>query len=115
MVYYRHMGFAENLRSEMDFQDMQIKELALKTGISKNTLEKYLSGQKAQPGVENAFKIAQVLNVSIEYLVTGKSGSTSRLPTEYESLLNKYQKLNPFNKKTIIDLLDSISTRQDAQ
>ena len=51
------MGFAENVKFEMDFQDIQIKELSIKTGISKNTLDKYLFGKKVQPGVENAVKI----------------------------------------------------------
>ena len=61
------MGFAENVKFEMDFQDIQIKELSIKTGISKNTLDKYLFGKKVQPGVENAVKIANALAVSVEY------------------------------------------------
>ena len=66
------MGFAENVKSELEFQDIQVKELAARTGISKNTLDKYLSGQKVQPGVENAVKIAAVLGVTVEYLVDSK-------------------------------------------
>ena len=65
------MGFAENVKFEMDFQDIQIKELSIKTGISKNTLDKYLFGRKVQPGVENAVKIANALGVSVEFLVFG--------------------------------------------
>ncbi|MEE3314147.1 MAG: helix-turn-helix transcriptional regulator [Treponema sp.] len=106
------MGFSENLRAELDFQGIQIKELAQKTGISKNTLDKYLSGPKVQPGVENAVKIAHVLNVSVEYLVTGKTDIPSRLSSEYDQVLRKYQKLTPFNRKTVFDLLESISSRQ---
>ena len=106
------MGFSENLRIEMDFQNIQIKELAKKTGISKNTIDKYLSGPKAQPGVENAVKIAHVLKVSVEYLVTGKSESTYNLSAEYDWLLKNYQQLNQFNKKTIHDLLQSLTSRQ---
>ena len=64
------MGFAENVKNELDFQGMQLKELSIKTGISRNTLDKYLSTIKAtQPGVDNAVKIAQALGVSVEYLV----------------------------------------------
>lgn len=107
------MGFSENLRAELDFQGMQIKELAQKTGISKNTLDKYLSGPRVQPGVENAVKIALALKVSVEYLVTGKTEIPGYLATEYDQLLKKYQKLSPFNRKTVFDLLESISSRQD--
>ena len=107
------MWFSDNLRSELDFQGIQIKELAQKTGISKNTLDKYLSGPKVQPGVENAVKIAQVLNVSVEYLVTGKNEKNNNLSEEYKQLIKKYQNLTPFNKKTVFDLLNSINSRQE--
>lgn len=42
------MGFGENLHKELVFQDIQIKELAARTGIKKSTLDKYLSGNKSQ-------------------------------------------------------------------
>ena len=54
--YYDVMGFGENLHNELVFQDIQIKELAARTGIKKSTLDKYLSGNKSQPSVENAVK-----------------------------------------------------------
>lgn len=106
------MSFAENLRTELDFQDIQIKELSLKTGISKNTLDKYLSGPKVQPSVANAVKIAQALGVSVEYLATGNTKILKKLPAEHEKLLATYQKLTAFNKRTVYDLLNSLSSRQ---
>lgn len=107
------MGFAENLKNELEFQDIQIKELSQKTGISKNTLDKYLSGRKSQPGVENAVKIAKVLGVTVESLVTGNSDKLDSIPSEYEKIIKDYKTLNPFNKKTVIDLLASLSSRQE--
>ena len=112
MVYIKKMGFAENLRAELDYQDIQIKELSQKTGISKHTLDKYLFGTKAQPGIENALKIAQALGVSVEYLVEGKTVFLKNLPQEYQELLENFQKLNQFNKKTVMDLLVSLIRRQ---
>ena len=109
------MGFAENVKFEMEFQDIQIKELSIKTGISKNTLDKYLFGKKVQPGVENAVKIASVLGVSVEYLVLGDSkigDKSDILMPENKEILDKYCKLNKFNRKTIKDLLDSLLNRQ---
>ena len=109
------MGFAENVKFEMEFQDIQIKELSIKTGISKNTLDKYLFGKKVQPGVENAVKIASVLGVSVEYLVLGDSKIGDKndiLMPENKEILDKYCKLNKFNRKTIKDLLDSLLNRQ---
>ena len=102
------MGFTENLKNELEYQDIQVKELSQKTGISKNTLDKYLSGRKSQPGVENAVKIAQALGVSVEYLVcnpTNRESAVLTLNKEQRHILNQYNALNTFNKQTIQDLL----------
>ncbi|MBQ4014221.1 MAG: helix-turn-helix transcriptional regulator [Treponema sp.] len=110
------MGFGENLHNELVFQDVQIKELAARTGIKKSTLDKYLSGKKSQPSVENAVKIAESLNVTVEYLVKG-----SRLPAEklkpllsaeYRSLVERYTQLSDANKQTIQELVVFFLKRQ---
>lgn len=110
------MGFAENVKNELDFQGMQLKELSIKTGISRNTLDKYLSNIKAtQPGVGNAVKIAQALGVSVEYLVLNSENNkteTKILSKEQQQIIRKYNTLDNFNKKTIQDLLQSLSSRQ---
>lgn len=66
------MGFRENLKDELIYKGIQTKELATLTGISLNTLNHYLVQNAASPSVENAVKIAKALNVTVEYLVTGK-------------------------------------------
>ena len=71
------MPFRENLKSELEFQDIKVKELAAKTGISRRTIDQYLSSAAKMPSAENAVKIAQVLGVSVEYLVTGKTADFS--------------------------------------
>ena len=110
------MGFAENVKNELDFQGMQLKELSIKTGISRNTLDKYLSGIKAtQPGVENAVKIAQALGVSVEYLVLNSENNKTESKTlskEQQLIIREYNTLDSFNKQTVQDLLNSLSTRQ---
>ncbi|HIW36893.1 MAG TPA: helix-turn-helix domain-containing protein [Candidatus Treponema faecavium] len=109
------MGFAENVKSELEFQDIQVKELAARTGISKNTLDKYLSGQKVQPGVENAVKIAAVLGVTVEYLVDSKvqvNTVTVNLDAKALFAAKQFAKLNAFNQKTVEDLIASLLARQ---
>lgn len=69
------MGFKENLKSEITFQDMRVKELAEKTGINKRTLDHYLTENGSEPTAANAVLIA----VSVEYLVTGTDSS---IPSE---------------------------------
>ena len=110
------MSFAENVRAELEYQDIQVKELAQKTGISKNTLDKYLSGRKSEPGVENAVKIARVLGVSVEYLVCNSENQKTKTQIydkEEQMILREYNSLNNFNKQTIQDLLKSLYSRQE--
>lgn len=110
------MGFGENLHNELVFQDIQIKELAARTGIKKSTLDKYLSGKKSQPSVENAVKIAESLNVTVEYLVKGSNLSAEKLKpllsAEYRSLVERYTQLSDENKQTIQELVVFFLKRQ---
>lgn len=80
------MGFKENLKAELSYKGMIVKELSTLTGISKRTLDNYLRDNPASPTVENAVKIAQVLDVSVEYLVTGVEAQ--RLPKETADLIH---------------------------
>lgn len=65
------MGFKENLKEELEFRGIQIKELAAQTGISKNTIANYLTSSNTIPNATSAVKIAQALNTTVESLVTG--------------------------------------------
>ena len=66
------MGFKENLRSELQFSGMLVKELAAKSGVKKHSLDRYLDSRSQLPNVETGVKIAQALGVTVEYLVTGE-------------------------------------------
>ncbi len=81
--YYKVMSktFRENLRDELDYQDMKVKELSVATGIPKPTLDCYLSARQVIPPADIAVKIAKVLNVSVEYLICGDDAKV--VPKEY--------------------------------
>lgn len=66
------MGFKENLRDEISYQGLMVKEVADKAGIKPGSLSNYLKENSSIPAADVAVKIAQALNVSVEYLVTGK-------------------------------------------
>jgi transcriptional regulator with XRE-family HTH domain len=65
-------SFRENLRDELNYQDLTVKELSTKTMIPKATLDCYLGARSSLPTVDAAVKIAAVLGVTVEYLVTGE-------------------------------------------
>lgn len=74
-------SFRENLRNELDFQGLTVKELSAKTGIVKGTLDNYLGIRASIPPADIAVKIAKVLNVTVEYLICGED--TKIIPKEY--------------------------------
>jgi transcriptional regulator with XRE-family HTH domain len=74
------MGFRENLKAELLFRDIRVKELAAMSGIKKTTLDCYLKENGYTPSVEAAFKIASALGVPLEYLVTGRAPAPGQSP-----------------------------------
>ncbi|MBQ9205706.1 MAG: helix-turn-helix transcriptional regulator [Treponema sp.] len=90
------MGFRENLKEELKYQDIRVKELAEKSGISKRVLDHYLAEKCTSPLAENAVKIAEVLGVSVEYLVTGKDASIpTKIKPEVIEILGELNRLSP--------------------
>lgn len=106
------MGFKENLKDELKYKGMLVKELAAKSGIPKGTIDHYLAEKNTEPVAENAVKIAHALGVSVEYLVTGKNPrlSDTQIPynAEIRSLATKLSQMNAKQlnfAKTIIDAI----------
>lgn len=100
--------FRENLRSELNFQGLTVKELSAKTGIVKGTLDNYLGVRSSIPPADIAVKIASALNVSVEYLVTGieknRKSYTRTISIEENSMLFEFSKL-PKNIQNTFRLL----------
>lgn len=106
------MSFSKNLRELLDFKDIELKELSVGTGISKNTLDNYLSGQKSIPNADNAVKIAQYLNTTVEFLVTGEnSNSLDNIDLEIVKDLKKLPKSDFDNIKYLIHSLSKREIR----
>lgn len=100
------MSFKENLKSELEYQGMQLKELSAKCGINKNTLGNYLTGHNSIPAADTAVKIAQALGVSVEYLVTGKS--TFFADKETEAFFQLFMKLSKRDRSLLSKIADAM-------
>ena len=103
------MGFRENLKDELSYQDITVKELAQRTGISKHTIDHYLTKNGSQPQAELAVKIAQALNVSVESLVLGNEPTASKTLRNVQELTEKLSSLSDKDYdfvKRIVNLLD---------
>jgi transcriptional regulator with XRE-family HTH domain len=102
-------SFRENLRNELDFQGIIVKELSARTKIPVATLDCYLRTKAVEPSAENAVKIARALQVSVEYLVTGgnmdSEKSRSGLNREAREIIYRIENLNSEQCKAILRLL----------
>ena len=101
------MGFKENLKSELTYQDMLVKELAQKTGISRHTLDNYLNVRERMPTADVAVKIAKVLGVTVEYLVLGDDSNMEKpmINSEIRGLIQNYKQLSEDDRRKVIAII----------
>ena len=63
--------FRDNLKEQIEYKGLIIKELAAKSGISKRTIDTYVDSRAVVPNAEVAVKLAEALDTTVEYLVNG--------------------------------------------
>jgi len=87
------MSFRDNLRESIDFCGLEQKELAHKANISLRNIENYLRDNASIPSADKAVKIAKVLGVTVEYLVTGKDSQVKSSVPNLNGIDNEIQQL----------------------
>lgn len=96
------MDFKDRLREEIEFNGLLGKEIAAKVGISYSTFLSYIDSRSVLPNVETAVKIAKVLGVSVEYLVTGNKNTTPNSPEEM--LVNNFHNMSESNRRNLLKI-----------
>ena len=94
------MNFWDNVVRELDYLNMTNKSLAEKCGFDASNIGRGIK-LESSPSVETAVKIANALNVSVEYLVSGKENQDIATP---QTLGTKYYKS--------LQILDSMPEKQ---
>ena len=111
------MGFKENLKSELLYAGMMVKELAAVTGIKRHTIDNYLNTHNSIPNAEVAVKIAQALGVSVEYLITGEERFVEKnqdpFPKELRVLIDTWGRLNRKNRLLAITLVQALEKHEN--
>lgn len=118
--YYKNMNFRDRLREQIDFLGLLDKEVAARAGISKRSIDSYVGSRGCMPSADIAVRIAQVLGVSVEYLVTGKnnvqnnevsgiSKNKNSTNDEEQRLLQTFSELSIKDKKTVIALAEYLN------
>jgi transcriptional regulator with XRE-family HTH domain len=111
------MGFKENLKSELEFRGMLVKDLAAVSGVNRRTIDNYLSVRDSIPSAEAAVSIGRVLGVSVEYLVTGQNANPddilSLFSPKVRSLLRISAELDERDMDIVINLAKALSNRRN--
>ena len=95
--------FADRLKEEMDYVGISRKELAYYADVKQRALDMYLGTQQSMPAADIAVKLAKVLHVSVEYLVTGKN-------SEIPSRQNRMADLERDLESLPTPIIESVST-----
>jgi len=105
------MGFRENLKQELSFNGMLVKELAAATGVPKRALDTYLlSTNASMPPADTAVKIARALGVSVEYLVAGEEIA---LPLDIRIAVRNLQQLGKKDRKVVAVLINALLEKRE--
>ena len=111
------MGFRENLKSELAFSGMLVKELAAKSGVNKYSIDNYLNARGQIPSVEAGVAIARALGVSVECLVTGKDSRKKSVsyPIEARVAAEIITQMNKKNRKMTVAIIKSIKKQEEEE
>ena len=107
LVNNHKMDFKTRLKEEMDFADIQHKELAAKAEIKPRTLLTYVASEPSMPPADVAVRLAKALGVTVEYLVTGEH-SESSLTAREKYLVQIFRKLSTIERKAVQVLMETL-------
>lgn len=114
------MDFRDRLRAQIDYLGLLDKEVAARAGISKRAIDSYVGARGCMPSADVAVRLAKILEVSVEYLITGeKSAKSENVPEkqnficfnsfqdkEEQKLIKNFVELSDKDKKTVIALAE---------
>ena len=103
----------------IEYQGLLDKEVAARAGISKRSLDSYVGAEACMPSAEVAVKLAKVLGVSVEYLVTGEGKVPDELKPKLEivnqasetrarNLLYHFTNLSDRDQKLLVSFAQSM-------
>lgn len=109
----------EHYQKLLDEKGLKNADVSRATGVSNMTLSDWKRG-KTNPKTETMQKLADYLEVSVDYLVNGKDKEISlqeqsdlwisiRNDKELLNALEKYMKLSDKKKKHVIDTIDMLN------
>lgn len=112
------MAFWESVDAELEYKCMTRKSLADKVGISLASIGQGIK-LGSSPSADTAVRIAKVLGVTVEYLVTGSDSEKTKDDQKkinedlesfrrYRGLVDKIKKLSPQGQEAVSSLVEKM-------
>ena len=110
------MSFRDNLRYFMDYKNIRPKELANKTEIDIKAIQSYIKKNNPSiPNAETAVRIAKVLGVTVETLVTRKETAPPQIADPQitkRKIMDVISKLDRYNAEVIASMAHALLNLQ---
>lgn len=110
------MNFWERVNVLLEQKDINKKTLAAEAGFCQSNITKGIRDNN-MPSAETAVKIAKILGVTVEYLVTGEDRtrkdylSVCDNSRKYQTFLSKVDSLSQENKELVFDLVEKLGEK----
>ena len=104
----------ERIESQRKKINISQKELCKKCNIIDTTYSSWKNRNRL-PSIDDIYVLSKILNVSIEWLITGTETLPEQTPEDKQLLLNYYDHCNQEGKNRIIEQAEFIATKYPKQ
>lgn len=106
--------FRDNLRKAIADSGYVVKEVAKISKVAKGTIDNWLAeapGVPTTPKVTDAYKVANALGETVEYLVTGESAAGWKPPERIAKIVDYLMKLDDNGLESVAILAKGLVSR----
>ncbi len=107
-------NFPERLITLRLNKRMTQKDLAIAVGLSKNHIGRYERGL-SEPSIDSLLRLAEVLGVTSDYLISGSTEDAARADFEDRELLSMFkevEQMNPERKNMVKEFLRAMINQE---
>lgn len=102
--------FWEKLKDILEYQDISLKELCAKAGLQQQSIYNAIT-RKTLPSLDTAVKIAQTLNLPVEYIYSGND--PKEITDEEIAVIVQYRKISLNNKRLVKELIAALEDKTE--